>query len=563
MTHPPDTLVDIPTACRTSALTSRSRRERRRHGALAAAILVAGGLALSHETAAAQGGTLRVAMTASDIPTTTGMPNNGFEGMRFLGYPVFEGLTLWDLTRSDTLAGLRPGLAEKWTQDKADPTKWIFSLRRGVKFHDGSDFNADAVIWNLERFYNPQSKQFETQGGAISRARNPWLKAWRKIDDFTVEISTNRPVSYFPYVITYTLIASPTQFEKTAASWAEFAKAPAGTGPFKITEVKPRVSVELSKNAAYWDKNKIPKIDKMLLTPMPEPTTRLAALRSGQVDWIEVPPPDAVPSLKQAGFEVVTGVYPHVWPWVLNVDKPDSPWRDVRVRQAANYCVDREGLVKLLNGAAFPSVGFYTKSNPLFGKPKNAYTLDVAKAKTLLKEAGYGPDKPVKAKVMISTSGSGQMLPLPMNEFIQQTMKQCGFDINFEVVEWGAMLVAFRNPPTAQQSLGSDALNISLVSSDISRMASWFLSSNFPPNGANWGHWKNEVFDGALLRIERSTDPKEIEEQTRRAHEQLVDDAPWLWIVHDGNPRAMTKKVKGFANAQSWFQDFTLIEMAK
>jgi ABC-type transport system substrate-binding protein len=148
-----------------------------------------------------------------------------------------------------------------------------------------------------------------------------------------------------------------------------------------------------------------------------------------------------------------------------------------------------------------------------------------------------------------------------MNEFIQQSMKGCGFDIAFEVVEWGAMLVAFRNPPAAQQSLGSDALNISLVSSDVSRMAAWFLSTNFPPNGANWGHWKSEIFDGAMLRIERSSDPKEIEEQTRRAHEQLVDDAPWLWIVHDGNPRAMTKKVKGFANAQSWFQDFTLIEL--
>jgi peptide/nickel transport system substrate-binding protein len=298
-----------------------------------------------------------------------------------------------------------------------------------------------------------------------------------------------------------------------------------------------------------------------LLTPMPEATTRLAALRSGQVDWIEVPPPDAVPSLKQAGFEVVTGVYPHVWPWVFNLEKADSPWRDVRVRQAANYCVDRDGLVKLLNGMAYPSVGFYTKSNPLFGKPKNAYAFDPPKSKALLKEAGFGPDKPVKAKIMISTSGSGQMLPLPMNEFLQQSMKQCGFDLSFEVVEWGAMLVAFRNSPGAQQALGSDAVNISLVSSDVSRMAAWFLSSNFPPNGANWGHWKNETFDGALLRIERSSDPKEIEEQTRRAHEQLVDDAPWLWIVHDGNPRAMTKKVKGFANAQSWFQDLTLIEM--
>jgi ABC-type transport system substrate-binding protein len=156
--------------------------------------LLAAALALLPAAAGAQG-TLRVAMTASDIPTTTGMPNNGFEGMRFLGYPIFEGLTLWDLSRSDVLAGLRPGLAEKWTQDKADPTKWVFNLRRGVKFHDGSDFNTDAVIWNLERFYNPQAKQFEAQGGAITRARNPWLKAWRKIDDYTVEISTSRPVS--------------------------------------------------------------------------------------------------------------------------------------------------------------------------------------------------------------------------------------------------------------------------------------------------------------------------------------------------------------------------------
>ena len=68
----------------------------------------------------------------------------------------------------------------------------------------------------------------------------------------------------------------------------------------------------------------MPKLDKMVLFPMPEATTRLAALRSGQVDWIEVPPPDAVPSLKAAGFEIVTNSYPHVWPWVFNLGKPDS-----------------------------------------------------------------------------------------------------------------------------------------------------------------------------------------------------------------------------------------------
>src|SRR5207302_9784135 len=103
--------------------------------ALAAALL-------SHQPAAAET-TLRIGMTASDIPTATGLPNNGFEGMRFLGYPIFEGLVLWDLTRTDRLASLRPGLAEKWEQDPADNKTWIFHLRRSVKFHDGTDFNAD------------------------------------------------------------------------------------------------------------------------------------------------------------------------------------------------------------------------------------------------------------------------------------------------------------------------------------------------------------------------------------------------------------------------------------
>jgi ABC-type transport system substrate-binding protein len=97
------------------------------------------------------GGTLRVALTATDVPTTTGAPDNGGEGLRFLGFPVFESLVIWDLSRADKLADIRPGLAEKWEQDKNDKTKWVFHLRRGVKFHDGTDWNADAAIWNLER----------------------------------------------------------------------------------------------------------------------------------------------------------------------------------------------------------------------------------------------------------------------------------------------------------------------------------------------------------------------------------------------------------------------------
>jgi peptide/nickel transport system substrate-binding protein len=526
-----------------------------------AALAVALPMALVSSGVAEAGGTLRIAMTASDVPTTTGAPDNGYEGMRFLGFPVFEGLVLWDLSRADKLANIRPGLAEKWEQDENDKSKWIFHLRRGVKFHDGSDFTADAAIWNIDRYFKKEAPQFDPPGAAVAQARNPFVAGYRKIDDFTIEISNPRPLSYFPYMLPYMLYSSPAQFAK-AGSWAEFAKTPAGTGPFKITEFKPRISATLSRNEGYWDKNKLPKLDKMVLFPMPEATTRLAALRSGQVDWIEVPPPDAVPSIKSAGFEIVTGSYPHVWPWTLNLGKTDAPWSDIRIRRALNYCINREGLVSLLNGLAEPSVGIFKKTDPYFGNPAEQYKYDPAKAKALLKDAGYGPDKPVKAKVMVSTSGSGQMLPLPMNEFLQQNVKECGFDIAFEVVDWGAMLVAQRSTPTAQQVMGVDAMNISLPpSADISQMALYFLSGNAPPKGRNWSNWKNPQFDELIDRIEKASDQQQILADARKAHELIVDDAPWIFIVHDRNPRAMSKHVKGFVSAQSWFQDFTTVDM--
>jgi peptide/nickel transport system substrate-binding protein len=506
--------------------------------------------------------TLRIAMTATDVPTTTGVPNNGFEGVRFLGFTAFDALVNWDLTRADVPADIVPGLAESWQQDATDKTKWRFKLRQGVKFHDGTSFDADAVVWNLDRTYKQDSKQFDAQGSAINRGRPTYLAdgGYKKIDDSTIEFTTTRPISYFPYVMTTIFYVSPVAFEK-AGTWAEFAKAPVGTGPFKVENFKPRISVDLVKNANYWDAKRIPKLDKIVLFPMPEANTRLAALRSGQVDWIEVPPPDSIASLKQAGFEVVTNSYPHVWPWVLNQAKADSPFRDVRVRQALNYCIDRDGLVTLLSGTAEPSVGFFNKGDPRFGSPQNAYKFDPAKAKALLAEAGYGPQKPAKAKVMISTSGSGQMLPLPMNEFLQQSMKQCGFDITFEVVEWGTMLVAFRAEPTASQAAGSDAMNISLVSSDVSVVVRWFYGANATPKGSNWGHWKNEKFDALIAKMESAANPEEFSKSLTAMHEVLVDEAPWAWIVHDRNPRAMTKAVKGFVSAQSWFQDLTRISM--
>ena len=197
-------------------------------------------------------------------------------------------------------------------------------------------------------------------------------------------------------------------------------------------------------------------MDAIRLRPIPEATSRLAALRSGQVDWIEVPPPDGIPSLEAAGFTIVTNSYPHVWPWMFNIGATNSPFKDVRVRQALNYCIDRASLVTLLNGTAEPSFGMLKPTDPGFGHPANRYGLDPAKGKALLAQAGYTAAKPLSFKVMISTSGSGQMQPLPMNEFLQDNLKQaCGVNVDLDPVDWSVVFDAVRLAPAVLRSTAS------------------------------------------------------------------------------------------------------------
>jgi peptide/nickel transport system substrate-binding protein len=227
-----------------------------------------------------------------------------------------------------------------------------------------------------------------------------------------------------------------------------------------------------------------------------------------------------------------------------------------------NYCFDRAGLVTLLNGTAEPSVGWLKPDDPHFGKPANRYGFDPAKGKALLAEAGYTAQKPLTFKVMISTSGSGQMLPLPMNEYLQENLKQtCGVNVEFDAVEWQVLLNAVRQVPDSPALHGALALNVSSPSSDVGIMARYFSSANFAPNGFNFEQWKDDQFDAALATLSEATDAATIDAAMRTAHERLVDNPPWLFIVHDLNPRAMSKNVQGFVSAQSWFTDLTLVSM--
>ena len=128
-----------------------------------------------------------------------------------------------------------PGLAESWEVDSSDKTKWLVKLRRGVNFHDGLPFNADAVVWNYEKLLNKDAPQFDARQVALVGFRIPALKEVRKIDDHTVEFTSKSPDAFVPYQIVYILMASPAQWKKLGKDWAKFNENPSGTGPLKFT----------------------------------------------------------------------------------------------------------------------------------------------------------------------------------------------------------------------------------------------------------------------------------------------------------------------------------------
>src|SRR6266567_1823135 len=249
---------------------------------------------------------LRVAMTAGDIPDWTGQPDQGFEGFRFVGWSLYDSFINWDLSRSDVEAPLRPGLATKWSIDPANNKRWIFELRKGVKFHDGCDWNADVALWNIDRLINDKAPAFHPVHYARQRARSNSIDRIEKVDDATIAIYTKTPESLFPYNMAYWMVISKCAVEVAGNDYKIYAKAPAGTGPYKFDKAVPRERLDLVKNTEYWDKNRIPKHDRLVLIPMPEATTRAAALLTGQVDWIEAPSPDAIPRLKSGGMQIVT-----------------------------------------------------------------------------------------------------------------------------------------------------------------------------------------------------------------------------------------------------------------
>ncbi len=522
---------------------------------LALSALVGASVLAGLSSEAQAGGTLRVAMTAGDIPVTTGNPDQGFEGYRFVGYNLYDALLLWDLSKSDKPSDIRPGLATSYEVDPSNNKRWIVHLRQGVKFHDGCKFDADAVIFNMQMRSDQNAPIFNTQQFTLTRQFFTNIKAVSKIDDYTVAFDNNFTESLFPYTLSYILMISPCRAKEVNYDWGQYALHPSGTGPYKFDQFTAHERLEFVPNTEYWDKDRIPKQDRLILIPMPEASTRTAALLNGQVDWIEAPSPDAIPRLKSGGMQIVTNVYPHDWPYMLNFTK--GPFRDLKVRQAANYAINRQDMVDLLGGTAIPEHAVVPPSVAYYGNPIK-YEYDPKKARALLEQAGC---MPCKINVGISTSGSGQMQPLPMNELLKAELEEAGFQVNLQTMDWNAMLQVYRG---GADKSDLDALNFSRGLLDpVNAIIKLVAKAYWAPAGSNWGHYESPETEALISQIFNEFDGEKRLQLLTQLHELEGRQAVMVFIVHDLNPRGLSPKVKGFIQAQSWFQDLTRVSVAQ
>jgi peptide/nickel transport system substrate-binding protein len=520
-----------------------------------------------------KGGELRIGMTIADIPQTDLQQDQGWAGQRWVGNQLYNGLTTWNFVGEEGRipAGMPQPLAahaESFEVSQDDLRVWTFKIRPNHTFHDGTPVDADAIIFSYDRWGDENFEYYKSEVAAISRGvGGDVIGEYKKLDDMTIQLTTKFPNSNTPFSTAFLKIGSPTAIMKYGNDDFQFNAV--GGGPFMMTEITPRVSMVMERFDDYW--GKVPNVDRVILRPIPELTTRAAALQADEVDWIDVPPSDAIPGLIDEGFVLYTKPYPHIYPYQINHAR--KPWDDLRVRKALQYAIDRDALCRdVLNGICIPATGIVYEGHRWYGNPQEVYNYDPEKSRQLLEEAGV--ELPLKFKLMISTSGSGQMSPLIINEFVQRNFADIGVEMEIVPVEWNAMLqrtifkgieegVPSVTLPDGTKPWGNytfydseedfDAYNISYANVEPKAFEQQFNSARDPSSLGNVGGYRNEDVDRLLVEAQGAFDDAEMDQLFGQLHEHVIADSAYIYLVHDLNPRMMNPRVRGYVQDESWF----------
>ncbi|HVV12632.1 ABC transporter substrate-binding protein [Amycolatopsis sp.] len=342
---------------------------------------------------------------------------------------IYETLVDEDLSSPTGVPKIVPRLATSWTVSP-DATTYTFQLRKGVKFSDGTPFDAQAVQFNVRRFTDPAFEYYDKVSASTMSLVYGDLASFKVLDDYTVQYTFKHPFLDFLHQIpnsgnAASGIFSPEALKKYGQDG--LADHPVGTGPFTFAERVRGDHTTLVRNQDYWGAR--PHLDKVIFKPIGDDQSRVAALQTGAVDLISRVPPDSVSTLEKGGYSMPEnkGV-PQIIYYSYNFANPFL--RDKRVRQAIIEAVDRKQLAATIyKGYAEAATSIVNQGNEAYDPSAVDYPYDPAAAKKLLTDAGYQPGQ-VKFTILSDTTGQ------PTAEYLQQSLQAIGIDASVQSFEW-------------------------------------------------------------------------------------------------------------------------------
>lgn len=447
---------------------------------------------------------------------------------------LYEGLLKY---KPGTLE-VAPGLAESW-EVSDDGTVYTFKLRPGVTFHDGTPLNAEAVKFNFDRMLDDTHPFHDTGPFPLSFFFSS-VQMTEAVDEVTVKFTLNEPYAPFLSNLAYPtgLIVSPAA---VAQYGADFGRNPAGTGPFKFGEWRSNEAVVIEKNPDYWGEPA--GTDAVVFRPITDANTRVAEMLAGGIDMMVEVPPTALSEFQSADFQVVEQAGPHVWFLILNAK--EGPFADKRVRQAANYAINKEAIVNdVLEGTADVAAG---PTPPAFAwaydDSLSPYPYDPEKAKALLAEAGVAPGTEIT--FYVTEGGSGMLDPIPMGTAIQADLNAVGFDTKIETYEWNTFLGEV-NPGLEGKA---DMAEMAWMTNDPDTLPFLALRTEAWPDagGFNSGYYSNPEVDKLLEEARVATDQGKRAELYMEMQRIVQDDAPWVFVANWKQNAVTNDKVGNFA----------------
>ena len=500
---------------------------------------------------------LAIALTGcapKDSPNTPGNTtgNNAEAKTDIVIATAVDFITMDPLDTNDTLSGglqrsmmeglfgfdhemnIVPLLAEDYKAND-EATEFIFTLRQGVKFSDGTDFNADSALVNLNRMAD------QNQGLKRNSLFN-MIEKNEKIDEYTVKVTLKESFGAFINTMAHpaALFVSPAALEEYGN---EVSQHPVGTGRYIFEKWTPGEQLVIKQNPNYWDG--APEFTSITFKPVVENGTRVSMLQSGDADFIFPVPSEHISNL-QANKDVTVKVTPSIVTRYITMNTQKKPFDDVRVRKALNHAVDAEAYAQVVyNGFAKPAESLIAP-NVQFFVAQEPYEYDIQKAKELLTEAGY----PNGFEVSLWTNNTTTMVKAA--QFIKQQLSEIGVMVNVENMEIGTLdqQVTGYAKGTPGDQVGVELYIIGW--SPSTGDADWGLrplasSESIPPVSYNIAYYSNPVFDEAIQAALETADPEKRAEQYAIAQKQVWDDAPMLYTVVDDNSCAHRNTIDGIA----------------